>query len=375
LKKTGNPKSISIFRVLVKGFCLLIIINFIFIGINQLPIGRISLYNIIFPGRERFPFGENPERSFNITLNNIDAMFSSLELDRLDKINDEYRVFILGDSSVWGSLLSNSDTLTGQINRLDLKTSNGLKIKAYNLGYPTLSVMKDLLILDRSLPYQPDLFIWMVTLESFPKKTQLKTPLVENNPVEIKKLLNKYSLENTYQEEITANNFWKQTLIGQRRNIADLFRLQFYGILWSATKIDQNLNDPFTPAKRDFESDDSFQGVGNHILSESELSFDVIEKAKKVIKIPIVVINEPILISNGKNSDNRYNYYYPRWAYDQYRILIQKEMIKGNIPFYDFYNLIPEDQFSNSAIHLNISGEAILAQTIANNLFNMSFQK
>ena len=28
---------------------------------------------------------------------------------------------------------------------------------------------------------------------------------------------------------------------------------------------------------------------------------------------------EPMLISAGKNSDIRYNFFYPRWAYDEYR--------------------------------------------------------
>ncbi len=364
MKNTENPNNLSVFRVVIKGFCLFLIINFIFIGLNQLPFGKISLYNRIFPGRERFPFGENPALSFNITLNNIDAMFSSMRIDRQNKKGNEFRVFFVGDSSVWGSLLSNSDSLTGQINRLNLKTCDGLTIQAYNLGYPTLSVLKDLFIIDKSLIYNPDLIVWMVTLESFPMKTQLKTPFVANNPIEIENLLNKYSLEKNYQKDIAEINYWDRTLIGQRRNIADLLRLQFYGILWSATGIDQNLNDSFTPAKRDFDRDFSYQGQGEHTLSESELSFDVLEKADEIINVPIVVINEPILISGGKNSDVRYNFYYPRWAYDQYRLLLQKVMTKRNIPFYDLYNTVPDSQFTNSAIHINKSSEAILAQTI-----------
>jgi hypothetical protein len=375
MKNTENPNNLFVFRIVIKGFCLFLIINFIFIGLNQLPIGKISLYNRIFPGRERFPFGENPTLSFNITLNNIDAMFSSMKIDRQIKKDNEFRVFFVGDSSVWGSLLSNSDSLTGQINRLDLKTCDGLTVQAYNLGYPTLSVLKDLFIIDKSLTYQPDLIVWLVTLESFPMKTQLKTPFVANNPIEIENLLNKYSLENNYQKDIAEINYWDRTLIGQRRNIADLLRLQFYGILWSATGIDQNLNDSFTPAMRDFDRDFSYQGQVEHTLSESELSFNVLEKADEIINVPIVVINEPILISGGKNSDIRYNFYYPRWAYDQYRLLLKKVMTKRNIPFYDLYNTVQDSQFTNSAIHLNKSGEEILAKTIVGILSEKNCQK
>jgi len=361
----NNPEKYNIFRIFIKGILLFLILNFLFIGINQLPLGKITFYNLLFPGRERFPFGENPSQSYNLTINNIDAMFSSLKIDKQKKKDDEFRILFVGDSSVWGSLQSNSETLVGQINHLYLKTCNGLNVKAYNLGYPTLSILKDLLVIDKSLSYQPDLIIWLVTLESFPRINQLTTPLLANNPSEAKKIINKYSLGDSYQNKIIDNNYWDQTLIGQRRNIADLFRLQSYGILWAATGIDQNLTLPFTPAKQDFENDDSFHELGQHLFNETELSFDVIEKAVNRIDVPIILINEPILISNGKNSNIRYDYYYPRWAYDQYRVLLKTQMIKFNVPYYDFYDLVPENLFTNSAIHLNSAGETILTQKVA----------
>ncbi len=55
-------------------------------------------------------------------------------------------------------------------------------MRAYNLGYPVMSLTKDLLILDYAQRYQPDLIIWAVTLESFPYDKQLFPPLLQNNP-------------------------------------------------------------------------------------------------------------------------------------------------------------------------------------------------
>jgi len=49
-----------------------------------------------------------------------------------------------------------------------METVSGKQARVYNLGYPTMSLTKDLLILSRALHYQPDLIIWLVTLESFP---------------------------------------------------------------------------------------------------------------------------------------------------------------------------------------------------------------
>ena len=60
-------------------------------------------------------------------------------------------------------------------------TACGKTVHAYNLGYPTLSLLKELMLLDHALQYQPDMVIWLTTLESFPKERQLTSPLVANN--------------------------------------------------------------------------------------------------------------------------------------------------------------------------------------------------
>ncbi len=38
--------------------------------------------------------------------------------------------------------------------------------------------------------------------------------------------------------------------------------------------------------------------------------------------VPVLIINEPMFISDGQNSDLRYNSFYPRWAYDQFHRLL-----------------------------------------------------
>ena len=76
---------------------------------------------------------------------------------------------MIGDSSVWGTLLRPEETLAA---RLDGKTIHvdgvELTLDVYNLGYPTLSLSKNALILNRALAYEPDLVIWSMTFESFP---------------------------------------------------------------------------------------------------------------------------------------------------------------------------------------------------------------
>ena len=113
---------------------------------------------------------------------------------------------------------------------------------------------------------------------------------------------------------------WDQTLIGQRRAIADWFRLQLYGVLWAATGVDQFYPEKYDPPQRDLSADESFYGLEPPTLNESDLAFDVLEAGVKLAGgVPVLFVNEPIYLSDGQNSDIRYNFYYPRWIFDQYR--------------------------------------------------------
>jgi len=350
-------------NVIIKTIILLIIVNFGFAFLAGIPFGRLTLYNHVYFGRERFPFGEDPTHSYNLSIYNLDAMFSSLVLNSVPKGLDEFRVLLVGDSSVWGSLLRNSETLSGQINLSNL-TCNGKQVMAYNLGYPTLSVFKDLMVIDQSLKYNPDLIIWLFTLESFPLDNQISNPLIENNAYIAENIIQKYGLSNPDIMSIKNQNYWDKTIIGQRRNLADLIRLQLYGFMWAATGIDQTIPDSFTPALRDFNYDASFHGMEEHNFEKGELALDILSSTATEIQIPIVFVNEPILISEGENSSIRYNYYYPRWAYDQYRTILSKNIQTNKLTYYDFWDIIPNKEFTNSAIHLTPVGEKKLASLI-----------
>ncbi|MPN17864.1 hypothetical protein SDC9_165219 [bioreactor metagenome] len=80
---------------------------------------------------------------------------------------------------------------------------------------------------------------------------------------------------------------------------------------------------------------------------------------------PVLIINEPIMVSSGKNSEIRYNFYYPRWVYDEYRQALSQEAQKNGWNYLDLWNLIPETEFTNSAIHLSPAGEQTFAAEVA----------
>ena len=361
-----NKPSINIFRVLLKAGILFVLFNFVFIFINADALGKLTLYNSLFTGRERFPFGETRE-AYNLSLYNLDAMFASHILSGMEKTSDELRVLLIGDSSVWGTLLTPGQTLAGQLNATPI-TACEKTVRAYNLGYPTISLMKELLILDQALAYQPDIIVWLTTLESFPLDKQFESPLVVNNTERVQQLVANYQLPyDPNDPALVQPSKWDQTFVGQRRALADLLRLQMYGALWASTGIDQVYPENYERAQIDLEASEDFHGLDT--LQEN-LALDVLDAGMST-GIPTLLVNEPILISNGQNSDIRYDFYYPRWAYDEYRTLLADHASENNWNYMDLWDLVPMDEFTNSAVHLTPHGESLLTAQVAREIQNI----
>lgn len=348
-------------RVTVKTLLLFVLANVLFAISNPIPqIGRLSIYNWLVPGRERLPYGES-QSAYNLSLNNLDAMFASHQI-ATPKSADEYRVLVMGDSSVWGMLLDNPYTLTGYLNAANLRTDHKV-IKTYNLGHPIMSVTKDLLLLDYAVRYQPDLIIWIVTLESLPYAKQLEAPLVQRNPALIRKLIDQYDLKlDAHDPRFIDLGFEERTLIGQRRELADWWRLQLYGINWSATGIDQIYKD-YEPRSNDFANDTQWQNFSEEdAFEDTDIALDVLNAGTQLAdSIPTLIINEPIYIADGLNSEVRYNLWYPKWAYDRYRHLMRKAARQYDWQYLDVWNSILPTDFTDSPVHLTSEGSRQLS--------------
>jgi hypothetical protein len=359
--KPSKPESKPRFlgSVLVRALFLLVILLGLAVIIDPAgAIGKASLYNSLIPGRERFPYGEDPQKSYNMTINDLDAMFASHLASRA-KATDEFRVFVFGDSSIWGTLLSNEQTLTGLLNEQGIKTCDGKRVVFYNLGYPTLSLLKDTLFISRALQHEPDLILWPLTLESFPGMNPSTSPLLGYNREEVKIL---FPATETPEEKVQT--IWDK-IQEQRRGLADWIRYQLYGVMWAATGIDQDLSQVWQPAQRDFDPDGTFNNREEFDLTDA-LDFTPLTTGIALAgEIPVWLVNEPILISSGENSAIRYNFFYPRWAYDEFRQAMQDEANANAWNYLDLWNLVPESEFTNSAIHLTPAGEKLLAQRIA----------
>ena len=354
-------------NVVVKAALLFVVIDLLVAVIDPLPVlSRLTAYNTLLPGRLRLPYGDAPDQDYNLSLFQLDALFGSHEVAR-PKAADEYRVLVIGDSSVWGWLLPPQDTLAAQLTRAGQTNAAGKQVRVYNLGYPILSLSKDLLLLSMVQRYQPDLIVWLVTLESFPADKQLFPPIVQHNPGPMRDLIARYHLSlNPNDASFVSPSFWDQTLIGRRRDLADLLRLQLYGVEWAATGIDQAIPPTYTPRSADLQPDASFHGLQPPHLAASDLAFDVLAAGVSAAgSVPVLIANEPTFVSNGQNSDIRYNFFYPRWAYDDYRQLLAAAATSHGWRYLDLWDAAGNDQFTDSPIHLTAAGNARLAAKLA----------
>jgi len=356
--------------VLIKAALLFVAVNLVYALTQPLPrLSQITLYNTLLPGRLRLPFAEDSQAAYSVTLARIEGMFASHVISAGAHAGDEFRVVMLGDSSVWGWLLEPDETLSGCLNARELRTADDRRLVVYNLGYPVLDVLKDTMILEEALNYEPDAVVWVITLAGFYPDEQLFHPIVRENADRARSLIARYNLALDPAELPDEPNLWERTIIAQRRPLADLLRHQVYGFAWALTGID-HVDPKFDerPTENLLPGDDIFgrpRVAGG--WTEDNLSIDALRAGLDLAEqagVPVLLVNEPIYRSSGLNSDVRYNAYYPRWAFDSYRELMDTLAARDGWRYLDLWDAAPNDQFTDTSLHLTPAATCALAETL-----------
>jgi hypothetical protein len=357
-------------RVLLKAAALFALFNAIWFATQPLAfLNKLSVYGAFFPPRERFPFAEFPEASYAVSVDSLDQLFASHRI-ALPKAADEFRVALLGDSAIWGYLLRTDQTQAACINALDLRTSDGRRVRAYNLGYPTLTVIKDFLILRRALAHAPDLIIWSTSLASLYPSDQLDFPLILAQREEVSALQAQYAFK-LDQYPLPPRSWQERTFFGQRRAIADWLRHQLYAPAWASTRLDHVLLRFVAPHPVNLLPDDNVLSVNVLNLRQArriapeDLNFDVLSAGVALAAergIPTVLVNEPIY--RNESHPLRYNTYYPRWAYDDYRAAFAQVAQRQTWRYLDFWDAVPADQFTDTDFHLTADANCAYAEQL-----------
>ena len=141
-----------------------------------------------------------------------------------------------------------------------------------------------------------------------------------------------------------------RTILGQRRALADLLRLQSFGFSWAATGVDQAIPEEIPLRAVDLDPDVSWNDIPEPVpLNGDLLTLDAIEAGLALAgEVPVLIVNEPIFISDGQNSHLRYNAWYPRWAYDGYRELLRGVAVERDWVYIDLWDSISPSEFTDS---------------------------
>ncbi|NJL93973.1 MAG: hypothetical protein HC915_09705 [Anaerolineae bacterium] len=137
-------------------------------------------------------------------------------------------------------------------------------------------------------------------------------------------------------------------------------------MLWAVTGRDQAIPASYVPRANDLAADLSWQGLREPQPLADFLAFDVLAAGAALVgEVPLVMINEPMFIADGANSHLRYNFFYPRWAYDQYRLLLGLRAAREGWHYLDWWDRLPPAEFTDSPVHLTPAGTAQLAALLA----------
>lgn len=356
MNRTPRP-----FVVLFKALILFVLINVLY-GLTKPPFENMSAYNAIFPGLKRMPFGDELYL-YSLSIDNVDAMFAAHEISA-EKRPDEFRVALVGDSSIWGEGVTVDETLAGQWNQAGLQCGER-KLRFYNLGYPHPSIVKDLIFFDELKERQPDAIIWFVTLNTMMNQYRLH-PFLRENRERALEILERYDIQHSARRLLAQqeDGFFQHTLWGQREFLARWLKLQALGFVWSATSND-TIAPPHIPKElpHDVTKDPTYRGLEPGSDLRSRLLLETLDAGFDLAsQTPILLVNEPIFVARGYNSEIRYNDTYPRWAYDQYRELLAAQV--SSRAYLDLWDAVPPEHFVDTAMHVNAQGEELLARQI-----------
>jgi hypothetical protein len=74
--------------------------------------------------------------------------------------------------------------------------------------------MKDLLIMDKVREYDPDMYLWSITLDAMRNRTVFSNYFLNPYAERVSELVDEYGIKNLDTEKMSAPNFWTRTIVG-----------------------------------------------------------------------------------------------------------------------------------------------------------------
>ncbi len=360
MKRTAPfPSLRAMARVFVKAVALLLVANFIFVAIGVDPLARlitINTWGLVGHGRPRLYY---PSDEQNGQLP-VEALLAAHALAYTPKAPDEFRVIVLGDSATLGWLLAEDETLSAQLTARNMRVG-GKRVVAYNLGYPVPSVVRDVLLLDAAMRYQPDMVIWLITVTGL--RNELNPPVTfDLNRDHLERLADEFGLHAWFETQMPPESpLYRWTAIHNPDTFGVWINSLFYPLNPPVRNtITTRLGRVPVPARPMFTSDQpGFQMPGD---VWSFLSIGVTLASRGGARL--LLVNEPILRGSGPNSAVNYNLLYERALYDKYRVTLADYVKSHAIWFADLWDAVSAEHFTDTVHHMDPSGWSIVADRI-----------
>lgn len=370
LKESPFPGLAVFVRVLLKALAILLVLNAVLLATGVRPIRALvtlNTWDLLGRGRARLAY---PSDFQNGQLP-LEALLAAHEISRGPKPPDEYRVVLIGESGIAGWGVEDEDTLAAQLTALGVEVG-GRRVVAYNLAYPQPGAPRDALILDAALAHDPDLIVWFMTpaaLNDSPDIAGANRVFFNLNRERLERLAAAYPdlLGGWYEAHAPA-------LLDEPGPLERYIAIQDQDLLpvW--------LNSLFYP----FETPDlarSERRIGSEPVPEearytlASPGFEPMPndtwgfllagcQRARAAGADLLLVNEPMLVGGGPHADKNYNVNYGRDLYDRYREALRAYAAEHGIWYSDLWNIIPAERFTDTPLHMDAEGFAMLADAL-----------
>jgi hypothetical protein len=351
-------------RIFAKAVVLLLILNFVCLTLNFNPIAaliRLNTWWLVGHGRARLVY---PSDFQNGQLP-VEALVGAHALAYSPKAADEFRVVVLGESGIAGWGLSDYDTFTAQLTVRNIKIGDK-RVVAYNLAYPSPNVARDVLILDEAMKYQPDLVIWFLTpaaLDDAPSAIGTNSVLFDLNRARLQRLTDTFGLQEWFNAHIDPEPAWRRWIAIHDQ---DTLPVWLNTLLYPFTAPDLGLSnrrlgmEPIPAVARYTLGRAGFDPMPNQ-------TWQFLDMGRSLAKrngARLLLVNEPMLIGRGANSDRNYNLEYERAFYDTYHQKLTEYVTEKGFLFADLWNVMPAGTFTDTPLHAIAAGYMVLVDKI-----------
>ncbi len=309
----------------------------------------------------------------------LDPLLDAHEIAQ-PKAPDEYRVIFLGDSATFCLYCSERESIPQAFTNLGA-TIGGKRVRAYNLAYPGSDWLKDILILKHALKYQPDAIVWLVTAKGSGDQPLPQEPeahlITRLNAAELPALAREYGVDTWETRRYADAGAWyQQSIWTYGGRLRDWLVLVARTLRNALVQPGQDLTQDYLipgppvstqPIQAQAEINSSLPGYG--VMPNRQWALlRAGQQMAQAAQVPLLMVNEPIYIGSGENSDVNYNSFYERALYDRFRAALAAFTRQRALPYLDLWNMLPPEDFSNTSLHYNAEGNRRVAAEVMQGL-------